>query len=95
MTTTARLLLPSLGSLLGLALVLALAGCPWRSSGSGESPCADGGSGCAAANAPAGQRAVRRGFRIVNSRWLNRTNKESGRPDIGIQAEWAPITERR
>jgi len=26
---------------------------------------------------------------------MERTNKESGAPDIGIQADWAPIRERR
>jgi len=26
---------------------------------------------------------------------MERTNKESGAPDIGIQAEWAPFSERR
>lgn len=81
------------GLTLGLAALLTLAvplaGCR------GESPCADGGSRCAAASAPAGQRAVRHGYRIVHSRWLHRANKESGQPDIGIQADWAPITERR
>jgi hypothetical protein len=40
-------------------------------------------------------RQVRRGHRIQRARWLARRNKESGLPDIGIQAEWAPITERR
>ena len=40
-------------------------------------------------------RAVRRGYRIIRSHWLEKTNKESGVPDIGIQAEWAPVVEQR
>ena len=40
-------------------------------------------------------RAVRRGYRIICSHWLEKTNKESGVPDIGIQAEWAPMVEQR
>lgn len=92
-TATARPLSTALGPFLSLVLALPLAACAWHSRG--QSPCADGESGCAAADAPAGQRAVRRGFRIVNSRWLNRSNKKSGQPGIGIQADWAPITERR
>jgi len=35
------------------------------------------------------------GHRIVRVRWIERTNKESGVPDIGIQADWVAITERR
>ncbi len=35
------------------------------------------------------------GHRIVRVRWTERTNKESGVPDIGIQADWVAITERR
>ena len=61
-----------------------------------EAPaCLGGGQRCAAAQAPAGMRQVRHGHRIQRARWLARRNKESGLPDIGIQAEWAPITERR
>ncbi len=63
---------------------------------SGEpSPCRDGGRSCAAAQAPAGLRSVRKGYRIFRSNWLEKTNKESGVPDVGIQAEWAPLVERR
>ena len=40
-------------------------------------------------------RAVRRGYRIIRSHWLKKINKESGVPDIGIQAEWAPVVEHR
>ena len=84
-----------MGRAVALALALPLAGCQAPAPRHGQSPCADGGSRCAAAAAPDGQRAVRRGFRIVRARWLKRTNKESGQPDIGIQAEWAPVTEQR
>ena len=38
---------------------------------------------------------MRRGHRIVRAHWLKRDNKESGQPDISIQAEWEAITERR
>lgn len=40
-------------------------------------------------------REVRRGYRIVHAQWQERINKESGLPDIGIQAEWAPVVEQR
>lgn len=58
------------------------------------SVCLDGGRSCAAAQAPAGMRSVRKGHRIIRSHWLEKTNKESGVPDIGIRAEWAPLVER-
>ena len=80
-----------------LPLVLASALLP----GCSASPTADaaaclgGGQRCAAAQAPAGMRQVRRGHRIRQAHWLPRRNKESGLPDIGIQADWTPITERR
>lgn len=38
---------------------------------------------------------VRKGHRIIRYHWLEKTNKESGVPDIGIQAEWAPVVEQR
>jgi hypothetical protein len=38
-------------------------------------------------------RSVRKGHRIIRADWLEKTNKESGVPDIGIQAEWAPVVE--
>jgi hypothetical protein len=40
-------------------------------------------------------REVRRGHRIMRSHRLEKINKESGAPDIGIQAEWAPVVEHR
>ena len=40
-------------------------------------------------------RSVRKGHRIIRSHWLEKTNKESGVPDIGIEAEWAPVVEQR
>lgn len=36
-----------------------------------------------------------KGQRLVRARWLEKTNKESGAPDIGIQAEWKAVTEKR
>lgn len=39
-------------------------------------------------------RSLRRGYRIGRHHWLRRTNRESGVPDVGLQAEWLPITER-
>ena len=36
------------------------------------------------AQAPAGMRSVRKGHRIIRSNWLEKTNKGSGVPDIGI-----------
>ena len=36
-----------------------------------------------------------KGHRFIRARWVERINKESGMPDIGIEAEWAPITEMR
>lgn len=90
---------PTPQRMLGLAVALALAvpfaGCAAHAPRNGQQPCADGGSRCAAASAPAGTRAVRRGHRIVRAHWLKRDNKESGQPDISIQAEWEAITERR
>ena len=71
--------------------VLVLTGCGIH----GSSPCKDGGNSCAAAHAPPGMRQVLKGHRFVRARWVERTNKESGIPDIGMEAEWAPITETR
>ena len=61
----------------------------------GSSPCKDGGNSCAAAHAPPGMRQVLKGHRFVRARWVDRINKESGIPDIGMEAEWEPITEMR
>ena len=38
-------------------------------------------------------RPVRRGYRIGRYHWLRRNNRESGVPDVGLQAEWHPIRE--
>lgn len=46
----------------------------------------DGGRFCAVAQAPDGMRSVRKGHRIIRSNWLEKTNKGSGVPDIGIRA---------
>lgn len=75
-----------------LILVMLLAGCGSRGRGS---PCLDGGSRCAAAEAPPGMRAALRGHRIQRYRWLQRPNRESGGPDVGLQADWQPIHQRR
>lgn len=82
-----------LGRLSGvLILVMLLAGCGIRGRGS---PCLDGGSRCAAAEAPPGLRNVLRGHRIHRYRWLQRPNRESGVPDVGLEADWLPLQQRR
>ena len=75
--------------------VLLLAGCGIKGDPSASSACRDGGTSCAAAQTPAGMRQVLKGHRIVKAQWVEKTNKESGAPDIGMKAEWEPITERR
>ncbi|QPN63077.1 hypothetical protein [Synechococcus sp. CBW1004] len=55
--------------------------------------CLDGSRRCAAAETPPGMRSVRRGYRIGRYQWLRRINRESGVPDVGLQAEWLPIRE--
>lgn len=75
--------------------VLLLAGCENKADPSASSPCRDRGASCAAAQTPVGMRQVLKGHRIVRVQWVEKTNKESGAPDIGLKAEWAPITERR
>ena len=77
------------------ASLCALAGCSWQGRRPAEGACADGTSHCAAAQAPAGMRQVRRGHRMVTTEWVERTNRESGGADIGLNAQWAPVTERR
>ena len=39
-------------------------------------------------------RQVLKGYRMVKTQWVQKTNKESGVPDIGVKAQWAPVTER-
>ena len=63
-----------------------------RGEQSGSSACRDGGTSCATAQTPLGMRQVLKGHRFVRARWVERTDKESGLPDIGTEAEWAPIT---
>jgi hypothetical protein len=74
-----------------------IAGCSWQGQvrGPADGACADGTSNCAAAQAPAGMRQVRRGHRMVNAEWMERSNLESGGADIGLNAQWAPVTEQR
>lgn len=81
---------------LALLMTLLAPGCRGREHGAdGASPCANGSSSCAAAQAPPGLRQVRKGHRMIRTHWLDKTNRESGAPDIGIQADWAPIRETR
>jgi len=61
----------------------------------GPSACMGGNRDCAAAQVPSGMRQVLKGHRIVRFHWQQKSNKESGVPDIGIKAEWEPIVERR
>lgn len=78
--------------LTALLLTMSLAACgPAGQSGGGA--CLDGRRRCAAAEIPPGFRPVRRGYRIGRYHWLRRANRESGVPDVGIQAEWLPIRE--
>lgn len=55
----------------------------------------NGGSTCAAAEASPGMRPVLRGQRMVNTGWVETTNRESSAADIGIQAAGEAITGRR
>lgn len=77
---------------LALAIATALVGCG-RPHGGGA--CLDGGSRCAASDVPSGMRAELRGHRLRRYHWVRRLNRESGDPDVGIQAEWVPIRVRR
>jgi hypothetical protein len=75
--------------------VLLLAGCGVQGNPTASSACMDGGTSCAAAQTPVGMRQVLKGHRIVRAQWVEKINKESGAPDIGMKAEWEPIIERR
>jgi len=75
--------------------VVLLAGCAIKADPSASSACRDGGTSCAAAQTPPGMRQVLKGHRMVRAQWVEKTNKESGVPDIGVKAEWAPITVTR
>lgn len=84
------------GQALVLLLSMSLAGCAASvRDTSGRGVCLDGSSRCAAAETPPDMRAELRGYRIRAYQWLRRHNRESGVPDVGIQAEWVPIRERR
>jgi hypothetical protein len=78
-----------------LALTLLLGGCGTLNKPEGESVCLNGGSLCAAADAPPGMRKVLKGHRMTETKWIEKTNKESGVPDIGVTAAWEPITEKQ
>lgn len=58
-------------------------------------PCIDGGQRCAAAETPVGMRGVYKGQRMIQPRWHETTNRESGAPDIGVKADWQPFLETR
>jgi hypothetical protein len=85
---------PGFHLLLPFILVL-LVGCSGQGRRWAEGACRDGSANCAAAQAPAGMRQVRRGHRMVGTEWVKRPNRESGGLDIGLKARWAPVTERR
>jgi hypothetical protein len=78
-----------------LALVSLLGACGIQGQGAREGACLNGGTSCAAAEAPQGMRQVLKGHRMVKTQWVQKTNKESGAPDIGVKAEWEPVSERR
>lgn len=78
-----------------LVLLALLSACTPQVQQPQDSSCFNRGSTCAAAEAPRGMRRVLKGHRMVRAQWLQKTNRESGVPDIGIQAEWEPITERQ
>ncbi len=78
-----------------ISLLLLLGSCDIHKQSTGESACLNGGSACAAAEAPPGMRKVFKGHRMTKTEWLEKTNKESGVPDIGIKAQWEPLTERQ
>jgi hypothetical protein len=87
----ARVALPLPMLLVSAGLLMAsLAACGASESGGA---CLDGSRRCAAASVQPGLRSVRRGYRIGRYHWLRRTNRESGVPDVGIEAEWLPIRE--
>ena len=78
-----------------LALALLLGACGIQGQGAREGACRNGGTSCAAAEAPQGMRQLLKGHRMVKTQWVKKTNRESGVPDIGVKAEWEPVTERR
>jgi hypothetical protein len=72
-------------------VMLVLASCGSQAVPSASSACRDGGTSCAAFQAPPGMRQVFKGYRMVRARWVEKINKESGLPDLGVNAQWAPI----
>jgi len=84
------------GAVLATPLALVLLGsCGTQPPQAQRGACLNGGSSCAAAAAPPGMRQVLKGHRIVGAEWMEKTNRESGVPDIGIRAQWEAFTERR
>lgn len=82
-------------ALAALPLLLVLGSCGIQGQIARESACRYGGSSCAAAEAPPGMRQVLKGHRMVRVQWVEKTNVESGAPDIGIKAHWEPITVKK
>lgn len=70
-----------------------LSGCAPGLNLSHTSPCQDGSRRCAAAHAPKGMRSVYKGYRMIKAQWMNTMNRESRASDIGVKAQWAPMTE--
>lgn len=86
------------GLLVSVAVLLMLGGChgaPADSSGDSRPACLDGGRACAAAAVPPGQRGVRHGYRIRRFHWREKTNRETGAADVGLQADWEATSEYR
>lgn len=71
--------------------ILLIGGCGIAADPSATGACRDGGKSCAADQTPPGMRQVLKGHRMVKARWVKKTNKESGVPDIGVEAQWEPI----
>lgn len=38
-------------------------------------------------------RSVYKGYRMIKAQWMNTMNRESRASDIGVKAQWAPMTE--
>lgn len=59
------------------------------------SPCQDNSRRCEAAQTPPGMRSTYKGLRMVQPKWSETTNRESGLADIGVHAEWKQFIEHR